>query len=88
VAVHSGDIVALGGLIRGTTSNAVSGIPVLSEIPILGNLFKTTRDSVRRTELLVLLKPRVIRDRADARAMTEELRKRLKGLQPLETKIE
>ncbi|MCI0429163.1 MAG: type II secretion system secretin GspD [Rhodospirillales bacterium] len=88
VAVHSGDIVALGGLIRDTTNNSVSGIPVLSEIPILGNLFKTTTDSVRRTELLVLLKPRVIRDRADARAMTEELRKRLKGLQPLETKIE
>jgi len=88
VAVHSGDLVAIGGLIRDTTSNSVSGIPVLSEIPILGNLFKTTSDSVRRTELLVLLKPRVIRDRTDARAMTEELRKRLKGLQPLETKIE
>jgi len=88
VAVHSGDLVAIGGLIRDSTSNTVSGIPVLSEIPILGNLFKSTTDSVKRTELLVLLKPRVIRDRADARAMTEELRKRLKGLQPLETKIE
>jgi general secretion pathway protein D len=88
VAISSGETVALGGLIRDNNANAIVGIPVLSEIPILGNLFKTTTDSVRRTELLVLLTPRVIRDRYDARAVTDDLRKRLRSLPPLVPKIQ
>ena len=52
----------------------MTGVPLLSEIPILGNLFKTTTDATRRTELLVLLTPRVVRDRHDARVVTDELR--------------
>jgi general secretion pathway protein D len=88
IAVNSGETIALGGLIRDIHDNSVTGIPVVSEIPILGNLFKTTSDVVRRTELLVLLTPRVVRDRYDARAMTEDLRKRLRSLPPLATKIQ
>ena len=83
VAVNSGETVALGGLIRDGTSKSVSGIPVLSEIPILGNLFKTTTDSTRRTELLVLLTPRVVHDRNDARTVTDDLRQRMRRLAPL-----
>ncbi len=88
VAINSGETVALGGLIRDSNNNSVTGLPVLSEIPILGNLFKTTSDSVRRTELLVLLTPRVIRDRHDARTVTDDLRKRLRALPPLVPKIQ
>jgi len=83
VAINSGETVALGGLIRDNKTNSVSGIPLLSDIPIIGNLFKTTTDSVQRTELLVLLTPRVVRDRQDARTVTEELRSRLRALTPL-----
>lgn len=88
VAINSGETVALGGLIRDINDNSVSGVPVVSEIPLLGNLFKTTSDVVRRTELLVLLTPRVIRDRVDARIVTDELRKRLRSLPPLAPKIQ
>jgi general secretion pathway protein D len=88
VAINSGETVALGGLIRDTNDNSENGIPVLMEIPVLGNLFKTTSDSVRRTELLVLLTPRVIRDRQDARTVTDDLRKRLRALPPLVPKIQ
>jgi general secretion pathway protein D len=88
VAINSGETVALGGLIRDTNDNSENGLPVLKDIPVLGNLFKTTTDSVRRTELLVLLTPRVIRDRQDARTMTDELRKRLRALPPLVLKIQ
>ena len=88
IAVNSGETIALGGLIRDINDNSVTGVPLLSEIPILGNLFKTTTDAVRRTELLVLLTPRVVRDRYDARAMTEDLRKRLRSLPPLVPKIQ
>jgi general secretion pathway protein D len=61
----------------------VTGVPLLSDIPILGNLFKTTSDVQRRTELLVLLTPRVIRDSNDARTTTNELRSRLRALEKL-----
>jgi general secretion pathway protein D len=83
VAVQSGDTIALGGLIEDENTDSVSGIPLLSAIPILGNLFKTTTDTTRRTELLVLITPRVVRDRNEAREVTEELRRRLGALEPL-----
>lgn len=88
VAINSGETVALGGLIRDINDNSVSGVPLISEIPILGNLFKSTSDVVRRTELLVLLTPRVVRDRMDARIVTDDLRKRLRALPPLVPKIQ
>jgi general secretion pathway protein D len=87
VAVQSGQTVVLGGLIRDRASNGHSGIPVLSDIPIIGNLFKTTSDTGDRTELLVLLTPRVVRNSQDARNLTEELRQRMPAIAPLEEKI-
>ncbi|MDH3476602.1 MAG: hypothetical protein OEM59_23225, partial [Rhodospirillales bacterium] len=87
VAVQSGDTVALGGLIQDEDGEAVVGIPVVSDIPILGNLFKTTTETTRRTELLVLITPRVVQSRIDAQKVTEELRQRLRSIEPLEQKI-
>ena len=81
VAVQSGETVALGGLIRERSTESVSGIPILMDIPLLGNLFKTTGQDMQRTELLVLITPRVVRGAAQARAVTEELRQRLTILQ-------
>src|SRR5262249_8656855 len=74
VAVQDGQTISLAGLIQDTTNEGNSGIPILNEIPILGNLFTTKNKTVGRTELLVLLTPRVIYDQRDARALTEELR--------------
>lgn len=87
IAVQSGDTVALGGLIRDNREESVIGIPLLSDIPILGHLFKTTSESTDRTELLVLITPRVIRSRGEARKVTDELRRRLKAIEPLERLI-
>ena len=80
VEVQGGETVALGGLIEDTRTDIEIGIPLLADIPILGNLFKTTTDRIERTELLVLLTPRVVRDLQDARDVTQELRERLTGL--------
>ncbi|MBI5162281.1 MAG: type II secretion system secretin GspD [Magnetospirillum sp.] len=82
VAVQSGETIALGGLIRDSRSNGKSGLPVLGDMPVLGHLFATTDDSSARTELLVLLAPKVVKNREDARGVTQELRSRLKGLAP------
>ncbi|MCZ6770673.1 MAG: type II secretion system secretin GspD [Proteobacteria bacterium] len=87
VAVQSGETVALGGLIRDIRSDSISGIPLLSDIPILGNLFKTNSESTRRTELIILITPRVIHNSEEATEAMEELRGRMKGLQPLQLKL-
>lgn len=83
VAVQGGETIALGGLIEDTRTESITGIPLLADIPVLGNLFKTTTDRIDRTELLVLLTPRVVRDLQDARDVTTELRERLTGLDVL-----
>jgi general secretion pathway protein D len=81
VTVQDGQTVALGGLIQDTNSNTKNGIPLLSDIPVIGAAFGTTDHNVQRTELLVLLSPKIIHNAADARAATEELRSRLHTLQ-------
>lgn len=82
VAVHSGETLVLGGLIQDTASNAESGIPLIRRIPLFGKLFGETREEQRRTELLVLITPRVVGDRDDARKITEEFRRKLNGIAP------
>jgi hypothetical protein len=77
VAVMSGESVALGGLISESTRNAKSGVPILSAIPILGALFSSTTVETRRTELLVLITPRVVSNQVEARMVTDDIRRRM-----------
>jgi len=87
VALQTGETVALGGLIRDRQSESESGLPLLSDIPLLGNLFKTTTNKAARTELIVLLTPRVVRNSQDARDLTNELRRRLPNVILLEERL-
>lgn len=79
VVVRSGVTVALGGLISNNATNSTDGIPLLSDIPIIGNLFKYNTDTDARSELIVLITPRVVRNQEEARAVTDELRERLRN---------
>ena len=83
VAVQDGDSIALGGLIRESKDYGDSGIPVLKDVPVLGKLFGTTSVTGDRTELLIFLRPRIIRSPDAARQMTDELRDGLRGLDQL-----
>ncbi len=83
VAVQTGETIALGGLIKDSRKRGRTGIPVLMSLPLVGNLFRTNTTTTDRTELLVLLTPKVVRDPAEARAVTSELRRRLYGLDAL-----
>ncbi|MGA8195630.1 MAG: type II secretion system secretin GspD [Acetobacteraceae bacterium] len=74
VVVHDGQTVGLAGLIQDSASAGNQGLPWLKDIPILGFFAGTQNNSRTRTELLVLLTPRVIHDQRDARQATEELR--------------
>ncbi len=81
VTVQSGETLVLGGLISENKSSGNSGIPFLKDLPVLGALFGGTEDNLRRTELIVLLTPRAVRDQAEARAVTDEFRHRLRELE-------
>ncbi len=83
VAVDSGQTVVLGGLISETQESGRDGIPLLSSLPGVGALFGEKRSTKTRTELIVFITPRVIRDEHEAEAVTAELMTRLKGIQPL-----
>lgn len=81
VAVRSDESVVLGGLIRENASSTDSGVPVLHRVPLLGALFGSTNRSNRRTELLVIITPRVINNEQELRDVSEELRSRVRHME-------
>ena len=83
VAVRSGESIVMGGLIQETGTNSRSGVPVLHEVPVFGNLFGATRNEGRRTELLVVITPRVVRSDVEISEVGADLRDRMRGLQKL-----
>jgi general secretion pathway protein D len=88
VAVNSGETIVLGGLMQTQQAENESGIPGLRRIPGIGKLFGATSNEESRTELLVLITPRVVRNRDDVRSITEEFRQKLPQLQQLEAEID
>lgn len=80
VAVHDGETLALGGLIRDSRSKSRDGLPFLRRIPLLGTLFGSTDNNRTRTELIVLLTPRVIRSGTEAAAVMDELQNEFRKL--------
>ncbi|MES9939764.1 MAG: type II secretion system secretin GspD [Candidatus Thiodiazotropha sp. 6PLUC2] len=80
VAVQNGEALILGGLIRDQGSSGSSGLPFLSNLPLIGWLFGQESDSSRRTELVVVLVPTVVSDSSDNRKVVESFRRKLEGL--------
>jgi general secretion pathway protein D len=86
VTVPNGQTLALGGMIQEQKNNGRSGLPILSDIPILGALASNTNKTVQRTELLVLLTPTIVHDADEAKAVTDELQQRMHSLVPIKPK--
>jgi general secretion pathway protein D len=80
VVVGSGETIVLGGLIREDDTRGTSGIPLLSKIPILGAAFGTQNFQHQRIELILVITPHIVSDGAQARQVTEELRKKMPSL--------
>ncbi len=83
VAVQSGETLLLGGLIQDRRGEGQTGIPLLSRIPVVGHLFGTTSQNKDRTELIVLITPRVISTIDEGRQMTEDYSRQFESLVPL-----
>ncbi len=71
VVVRDQQTVIIGGLMRDAVSTSQSKVPVLGDIPLLGFLFRSTKDQKRKTNLLLVLTPYIIRDQNDLRAIFE-----------------
>lgn len=67
VLVENGGTVVIGGIFEQIDRTDVAKVPLLGDIPYLGNLFKTTNNTVNKTELLIFLTPKVISERTAAR---------------------
>jgi len=78
VVVQSGETIVIGGLILETHNQAKAGIPLLMDIPWLGNLFSVTSVDVFRTELIVMITPQVVVDEAGTQAILDEMRIKMK----------
>ncbi len=79
IAVASGQTVLLGGLIAERQDRGKRGIPGLDQVPGLGVLFSDTHGKRQRTELLIFIRPQIIRNGIDAQRVAEELRAKMRG---------
>jgi len=80
VAVQSGETIVLGGLIKDDNTDDKRGIPFLHDLPLIGPLFGATTKKNNKTELVVLITPRVVGTRQDARLITDEFKRKLTGI--------
>lgn len=85
VAVQSGETLMLGGLIRDNKTESESGLPFVNRVPVLNKLFGSSKTNSDRTELIVLITPRVISSVDEARQVTLEYARQFESLVPIAT---
>ena len=74
VSVKNGETIILAGMIQDKSTRSRDQVPILGDIPFIGNVFKNKTDSIVRTELLIAITPQVIKDSRQLSAITDELR--------------
>lgn len=81
ITVDDGEIVGIGGLLDDNERRTIEKIPFLGDLPAVGNLFKSKSRSRAKTNLMVFIRPTILRSPADARAMTERRYGYIRGMQ-------
>jgi len=71
VMIQDGEILILGGLSEGTSGNSASKVPLLGDIPFLGNLFKSSTKDDRKKVLMMFIRPTIIRSAEDAKTLSK-----------------
>lgn len=79
ISVISGQTVMLAGMIQDQQQKSRQGVPILSELPYIGAAFGTTGTTGKRTELIIFIRPQIIRNGADAAMVAEALRSKMRG---------
>jgi len=79
ISVANGQTVLLAGLISDQKNENKSGIPILDQLQGIGNAFSNQDNTKTRTELIIFIRPQIIRDGTDAHFVAEELRSKLRG---------
>jgi general secretion pathway protein D len=77
VTVNNGEGLALGGMIQDSKTVSHTQVPIVGDIPVIGNAFKSKDNSMTKTELIVIITPHVIRNLSEARAVTDEFRRQM-----------
>ncbi|MEJ5365504.1 MAG: type II secretion system secretin GspD [Desulfosoma sp.] len=83
LVVQDGQMIVIGGLMRNRDSVSRSGIPGLRNVPLLKYVFGSEGKENSKTELIILITPRVVRDRREAEAVTQEFSKKVQGLREM-----
>jgi len=83
VVVQDGEGVVIGGIIDDQITHERRGVPFMMDIPFLGVAFRSDSDMTKRTELILLITPYVIRNRDEARNVTEDFSSRIEGFKRL-----
>ena len=72
VTTQNGEIIVLGGLIRDEVQESVSKVPILGDLPVIGRLFKSSSTDVTKTNLMVFIRPTVVRSSEETMALSEK----------------
>lgn len=80
---QSGDTVLLAGLITDNDTKGSRGLPGLTRLPVIGALFGTQTNNKRRTEIIILITPTVVRDQQGLREFTDDYSRRFRAMDPL-----
>jgi len=80
VRAKSGQIVVIGGLMQERVEDATGGVPLLKDLPLVGGAFTQTRKNRKKTELVILLKPKIIESREDWQGPLEDSSERLQRM--------
>jgi general secretion pathway protein D len=82
VMVNNGEDLALGGMIQDSRTVNHTQIPILGDIPLIGNAFKVKDNQMNKTELIIIITPHVMRNLNEARQVTDEFRRQLSTYSP------
>jgi len=82
VVVNDGQVITLGGIVQSQLSKSRSQVPGLGDIPLFGAAFRHKSNSIGKTELIILITPRVVKDADEAREVTDEYRRKLNIYMP------
>jgi general secretion pathway protein D len=80
VSIANGQTAVLAGLISEQRTNGGSGLPGIAGVPVIGGLLGNVASSMQRTEIIVFIRPEIIRNSLDAQRVAEQLRSRMSGL--------